>query len=125
MAEIAGYGAKMVFGTNTVSDSLDNISSWSLEVNCDALDVTSFADGGERCFIRGLRGWTATVEGFLDTTAVDPTDVGDTAALKLYVNSTNYYTGSAILTGISPTAAVDGAETCTYSFQGTSDIAWG
>ena len=126
MAEISGYGGKFTFGTSTVSDTKHNVYSWSADIACDALEVTGFADGGERCYVRGQRGWTATCEAYVDATnSIAATVPGTAANLKLYVNATNYYTGDALCTGFSPGAAVDGVDTMTFTFQGLSDIAYG
>ena len=130
MGELSGYGGGAKFygsdATNyiSISDATNNIYSWSLEVNCDTLDVTSFADGGERCFIRGLRGWTATAEAYVDdTNVICPSDAGSVARLWLYTKSdTVFYRGDALLTGVTPAAAVDGVVTQTLSWQGTSDL---
>ena len=125
MAEIAGYTGKFTFGTSTISDVKHNILSWSAEIACDALETTGFADSGQRCYIRGLRGWTASVEGLVDATnSIAGTVPGTTANLKLYINATNYYTGDAICTGASPNVAVDGVETISFTFQGLSDITY-
>jgi len=125
MAEIAGYGGRFTFGTSTVSDTKHNILSWSAEVTCDALETTSFADAGQRCYIRGLRGWTATVEGLVDATnSIAATVPGTAASLKLYINATKYYLGDALCTGFSPGVAVDGVETMSFSFQGLSDLTY-
>ena len=125
MAKISGYDGHFTFGTSTVSDAKHNIISWSAEIACDALDVTGFKDDGQRTYIRGLRGWTATAEGLVDATnSIAATVPGTAAALKLYVNSTNYYAGDALCTGASPSVAVDGVETISFSFQGLSDLVY-
>jgi len=125
MAEIAGYGGRFTFGTSTVSDTKHNNLSWSAEITCDALETTGFADSGQRCYIRGLRGWTATCEGLMDATnSIAGTVPGTTATLKLYVNSTKYYTGDALCTGVTPSVAADGVETMSMSFQGMSDLTY-
>ena len=126
MAKISGYDGQFTFGTSTVSDVAHNIISWSAEIACDALEVTGFKDDGDRTYIRGLRGWTATAEGLVDATnSIAATVPGTAAALKLYVNATNYYGGSALCTGASPSVSVDGVETISFSFQGLSDLTYG
>ncbi len=125
MAEIAGYGGRFVFGTSTISDTKHNIISWTAEIACDALEVSGFADAGQRTYIRGLRGWAATAEGLVDSAnSIAGTVPGTVANLKLYVNSTNYYTGDALCTGASPNVAVDGVETISFKFQGLSDLTY-
>lgn len=123
MAEIAGYGGKFVFGS-AVSDTKHNLHSWSLDYKAEALDVTGFADGGDKTFIRGLKEWSASVDAYADGTyEIPPSDVGANARLHLYTYSdTRYYTGPALLTGVSPAASVDGVVTQALTFQGTSDL---
>jgi len=125
MAEIAGYTGKMSFSTNVISDATNNINAWSLDITCDALDVTTFVDSGNHTFIRGLKGWTATAEGFVDSSQVSQfADLGTSATLALYVNATNYYSGTALLTGASPSVSTDGVETISFSFQGSGALAY-
>lgn len=124
MAEISGYGGAMVFGT-AISDTKHNVHSWSLDYKCEALDVTSFADGGDKTFIRGLKEWSASVDAYTDATNGDPVaSVGTVAALSLYVNATKYYYGDALCTGFNKATNVDGVETTSYTFQGLSDLAY-
>ena len=127
MAEISGYTGKMNFGSAVVSDATNNIHAWTLDINCDALETTDFADSGNRTYIRGLKGWTATCEGYIDTSAggtVNSADIGSSATLSLYVNATKYYNGTALLTGASLNTAADGVETSSFSFQGSGALAY-
>jgi len=129
VAELSGYGGGLLFDWAVVSDISDarhNIYSWSAEVACDALEVTGFADAGDRTYIRGLRGWTATAEAYVDDTNVlHPSDVGRAGKLYLHLDiGDKYYYGSAILTGISPTVGVDAVATQSISFQGLSDLVY-
>jgi len=133
MAELAGYGGQIrayysdaTTYLNMTSDTT-NINAWNLDMTADALDVTTFVDSGNHTFVRGLKGWTATAEGFVDDTYVfEPSDVGTTVALYLHVDHSNlkYYTGNAILTGISPSVSVDSVETASLSFQGTGTLTY-
>ena len=136
MAEMSGYGGGLKFdwasrsdigGDGGVpSDATHNVYSWSADVTCDALEVTGFADGGQRTYIRGLRGWTATAETYVDDTyMLHTSDAGVTGRIYLYVkNSDLYYYGDAILTGMSPTVAVDSVVTQSLTFQGMSDLVY-
>ena len=90
MAELSGYGGGLTFDWASVSDiggngsdATHNIYSWSAEISCDALEVTGFADGGQRTYIRGLRGWTATAEAYVDDSyPLHPSDTGTTGTLN-------------------------------------------
>jgi len=129
MAELSGYGGGVNFFKSDattyvlLSDATYNIHSWSADVNADALEVTSFADAGNRTYIRGLKGWTATCEAYVDgTNFVQPSDIGVTGRLTMYISDTLYYYGNAVMTGFSPAVSVDAVETQTMNFQGTGEL---
>jgi len=123
MAELSGYGGGVTWNSAAVSDIKHNIHSWSADINCDALEVTSFADAGNRTYIRGLKGWTATCECYVDgTNFINPTSVGASGTLQLNYNNSKYLSGTALLTGFSPSVTTDGVETMTLNFQGSGAI---
>lgn len=127
MAEMTGYGGRFKFSdaSVTISDATYNIYSWSLDYKCDPLDVTGFADGGDRTYTRGLKGWTASAEAYVDgSNGIDDSAVGDSATLWLYMSDTIYYRGTAYLTGLGTGVKVDGVETQTLSFQGTGALVY-
>jgi len=124
MANIAGYNGQVDFGTIIDSDVCGySTFSWSLDQTADTLDSTDFCSTGWRDFIAGLKTWSGSVELYIDgTSRIQPSDVGTSAAIHLYMNSTNYLSGTAICTGWNPTVAVDGIESQTISFQGTGAL---
>ena len=127
MAELSGYGGGFSWDSTAIWQDANNIHAWSLDINCDGLDKTDMTDSGNRTFIRGLKGWTATVEGFVDATSdINLTLIGTAATINLTVDSSNtlYYTGSAFLTGYSPAVPVDGAETYSLTFQGSGALTY-
>ena len=125
MAEIAGYGGGMAWGTDMISDDTHNVSSWSLTLEADLPEVTTFTDAGWRTYIKGLKGWTASVEAFVDgTNEVTVAEVGSDATLALYVNATKYYSGTAFLRSFNPTVNVDGVATQTLEFTGSGSLAY-
>jgi len=127
MTVIAGYDGQFDWGGIIDSDVTYHTHSWSLDVTGDMLDVTDFTSAGWREFIAGLKGWSGSVELYTDSAngkQVVPSDVGTSAALRLYFNSTDYAWGKAYVSGWSAAVAVDGVETQTVNFQGTSDLFW-
>ena len=123
MSVIKGYDAQVDLGVIVDSDVAYRTSGWSLDVAGDTHDVTDFTSEGWREFLAGLKGWSGTIEKFVDdTNQIVPSDVGATATITLYLNSTHYLRGSAILNGWNPSVAVGDAETESLSFQGTSDL---
>ena len=120
MAELSGTAGSFNF-TGVISDCNFNIRSWSAEGAADTHEVTDFCDSGYKTFIPGLKGWTASAEGFVDgTNTFAFSDIGTSATLLLYTSdTTKYYTGTAILTSWSPAVAVDGVQTQSFAFQGS------
>ena len=124
---IAGKNGKIGLSTNTVVD----ISSWSLDLGADALDVTALGDEWKK-FIAGLKEWSASAEGFY---SVHTDTNGQKAlqdaflncsevALRLYVNTSNYYSGSAYISGLSVEDPVDDTVSISFEFQGTGPLAY-
>ena len=126
MAVIAGYDGGVDWGLIVDSDVAGySTHSWSVDVTGEAHDITDFNSSGWRTFLAGLKGWSGSVELFVDgTTHCSPSDVGSSATLKLSLNSSNYLSGTAICTGWHPTASVDGVETQSLDFQGTGTLAY-
>ena len=125
MAEIPGYDGRLDWGWGIISDATFNIRGWTLNATADMHETTTFADDGEKTFIRGTRGWTASVEALVDSTNnVAASMIGSDASLKLYVNSTYYYTGTGLLSNYSPAVSVDGVQTQTLEFQGTGSLSY-
>jgi predicted secreted protein len=124
---IAGKSGKLGLDVNTVVD----VSSWSLELGADTLEVTALGDDW-KTFIAGLKEWSASAEGFYsvhtDTTgqkALQDAYLNSTeVALKLYVNTTNYYSGSAYLSGLSIEDPVDDTVSISFEFQGTGALVY-
>jgi predicted secreted protein len=127
MAAAAGKAGLVKIGTDTVA----NINNWSLDSSLDVLDTTEFGDSFKN-YIAGLKDWKATVEGYWDCAAdtVGQTALqtaflaGSSVTLKLYVNATNYYSGTAFITGFSPEAAVDDVVNISLEFQGSGVLGY-
>lgn len=101
MAEIAGLGGSVKIGT---SDTVASLKDWKLTIDGADLDTTSFGATFKTRII-GLKEWSATASGSFvvhsDTngqTALNTALLaGTSVTLKLYVNSTNYYSGTAYI----------------------------
>jgi predicted secreted protein len=113
MAEVAGKGGSVTFTGLTAG-----VKSWSLDLAGDTLETTDYDDSGHRTYIAGLDGWTANCELNWDT--ANTVSIGDSATLTLtIVSSTEAYSGTALVNGISVSSSVEGVVTATISFQGT------
>ena len=138
MAELKGYGGAVKYYSSdtggtyyiNISDVRQNIYSWTLNTTADMHETTSFADNGEKTFIRGTRGWTASVEAYVDATyPIQPSDLGwsptysDHALLWMYLSdASKHYRGRALMSSFGPVVGVDSVETQTLEFQGVSDL---
>jgi predicted secreted protein len=126
MAALAGIGASFTEASTAVNQA----SKWTLSIKNAQKDVTPFgASGSWAINIATINSWTAKVTAFIDTTDTGATNlyalIGSTIALTLNVQSTPHgFTGSAILTGIDPSADVQGAQTVDFSFTGTGAITY-
>ena len=136
MAAFHGKQGHVTFATTAVA----NVLNWSLDAVCDTVEssvmnsatVTSATHWKDH--LAGYKSWTGTVECDLDDTGLDP-DLAvdgidrDGIAFVLYeglqADCVRMYSGSAIITGISPSIDKEGVATCTYSYQGTSTLTVG
>jgi len=114
---ISGKAGEVLVAGATV----DGIKSWTIDYTVDALDTTDFADAGVKSYIAGISGWSGSFEGYKDGA---PTAIGSEIALVLEesTDSTQVYTGQAILTGSHPTVSIDGVVGIAYDFQGTAGL---
>jgi len=124
---IAGKSGKLTLDTNTVSD----IKNWSLDLGVDTIDVTALGEDW-KTFIAGLKERSASAEGSfaintdtngqaaLQTAFLNATEV----SLRLYINNTNYYSGSAYISSLSVEDPVDDAVNVSFEFQGTGALSY-
>lgn len=121
---IVGFNGQVDLGVIVDSDVAYQTHAWSLDIAGDTLDTTGFTSDGWRTFLAGLKGWTGSVELYVDdTNQVQPSDVNAAAVdSRFYLNSTDYLHGKVIVNGWSPATTVDGLATQSLTIQGTSDL---
>ena len=126
MTAISGKDGKVTDGTNTLAE----ISEWSLDIEADVLEVTKFGDQW-RVKIVGLKDWSGSFAGRWDMTDTNGQLAfqnailgGTTKTLRLYVNDSQYYSGTAIIEGLSVESAVDSTVDTDWSFQGTGALSF-
>lgn len=125
---ISGTGGKVMIGTNEVAE----LSSWTLDVEAETLDVTHFGNNGWANSVAGFRSWSGSFEGTwavgTDTNGQralqDAMFAGTPVTLELYVNGTNKYTGQAILTNMSVETSAEDLVTISFDFQGTGPLTY-
>jgi len=113
MARVAGKAGQVWAdaGVPTEADVALGVTNWELDLKGDAVDTTGMDDAGVKSFIAGLTEGTGSIEAFadgaLDTDIVPGTTIG--CYLLNADGDASGWTGSAIVTGLKPTVAVDGA----------------
>ena len=127
MAAIAGKGGSAKIGANAIAE----VTSWSMDISADMLDSTSLGDDW-REFVAGLNGATGSVEVKWDIpndangqTALQTAMLnGTTVTLNLYVNSSNYYSGTAYVSNLSVEDPVEDLVTATFEAQFTGAVTY-
>jgi len=105
-------------GSITYDGLTKGVKAWTLNLVGDVLEITDYEDAGVRAYIAGPKGWTGTAEFNWDTT--NTVTVGDSATLTLtIISTTETYSGTAIVTGISVSSSFDGLVTASITFQGS------
>ena len=121
---IAGFGGSVKVNGKNVAE----ISNWTMDLDADDIEVTSFDSDGWKEYIAGARGWAGSFEGNF---APDDTE-GQGALISAWVNSENVelqldvnedisFSGSAMIT-LSMEAAVDDKVSFSCDFQGTGEL---
>lgn len=121
---IAGKNGKVIIG-DSGSTKVVGIKSWSLELSLDTLETTALGDDWKK-YIAGLKEWSSSSEGdyevTIDTTGQEALQTaflnGTTVTVKLYVDSSNYYTGTAYISSLSIEDPVDDVVNISIEFTG-------
>jgi len=109
-------------GSVTYTNITAATKAWTLNYTCDVDESTDWAAAATgKTFMAGVTSWTATVEAYYDNT--NTAAPGDSATLTLIPTTNLKYEGTAIMTSMRVSAAVDGGvDTMTYEFQGTGAL---
>jgi len=130
MAAFHGKGGSVTFD----SDSVDNVLNWSIDATADISEATDMSVSTWKEYLSGIKRWTATVECNIEDTGPDPdvdnvSDLTDNDGAALVLNTglsgsgqIDYYSGTAIVTGVSPTVNRGDTETIVYTFQGIGTL---
>ena len=109
------------------SDAVAEIRSYSLEESADTLEDTSMGDSA-RTYKSSLTSFSGSIDVFWDETdtAQNALSIGSEVTLNVYPEgdsaSNTYYTGTAIVTGVSRSASFDGLVEASVSVQGTGAL---
>ena len=124
MATHKGSEVTVKVGSNAVAE----IRSYSIEESADTLEDTSMGDSA-RTYKSSLTNFSGSLDVFWDETDVDgqgALSIGSEVTLNVYPEGDTagdtYYTGSAIVTGVSRSASFDGLVEASISVQGNGAL---
>ena len=109
------------------TDAVAEIKSYSVEDTMDTIEVTTMGDTF-RDYTTSLESFSGSIDVFWDEvdTAQIALQAGSEVALKFYpegtASSAKYYSGTAIVTGLSISASFDGMVEASISVQGKSAL---
>lgn len=109
------------------TDAVAEIRSYSVEENADTLETTSMGDTA-RTHLASLTSFSGSLDVYWDEadTAQIALTVGTSVTIKFYpegtASSAKYYSGTAIVTGVSRSASFDGLVEASISIQGTGAL---
>ena len=110
------------------TDAVAEIRSYSIEESADTLETTSMGDSA-RTHLASLTSFSGSIDVYWDEadTAQTALTVGTSVTIKFYpegtASSSKYYSGTAIVTGVSRSASFDGLVESSISIQGTGVLA--
>lgn len=127
---VAGKNGKVIIGESG-NQKVAAIKNWSLELSLETLETTALGDDWKN-YITGLKEWTASSEGDYsvptDTqgqaTLQDAYLAGTTVTVKLYVDGTNYYQGTAYISSLSIEDPVDDVVSISLELTGTGELSF-
>ena len=124
MATHKGSEGTVKVGSNAVAE----IKSYSIEESADTLEDTSMGDSA-RTYKPSLSNFSGSLDVFWDETDTNgqgALSIGSEVTLNVYpegdTTGDTYYTGSAIVTGVSRSASFDGLVEASISVQGNGAL---
>lgn len=109
------------------TDAVAEIRSYSVEETADTLETTSMGDAA-RTHLASLTSFSGSLDVYWDEadTAQIALTVGSSVTIKFYpegtASSAKYYSGTAIVTGVSRSASFDGLVEASISVQGNGAL---
>lgn len=110
------------------SDLIAEVRDWSMSQSADTIEDTIMGETA-RTFKPGLTGWEGSISCWwdeTDTNGQQALTVGAEVVINLYpegnTSGDTYFTGSAIVTSIERSAALDGMVEVSFSYQGNGAL---
>ena len=124
MAVHKGSEGTVKVGANGILE----IRSYSIEESADTLETSTMGDTA-RTYVPSLTTFTGSVDVYWDETDTNgqgALSIGAAVTLNVYPegdsSTDTYYTGSAIVTGVTRTASFDGLVEASITLQGTGAL---
>ncbi len=124
MATHAGSEGTVKVGSNAIAE----IRSFSLEETADTLEDTTMGDTA-RTYKSSLTTFTGSVDVFwdeTDTTGQGALTIGASVTLNVYpegdASGDTYYTGTALVTGVTRSSSFDGLVEASITVQGSGAL---
>ena len=124
MAVHKGSEGTVKVGVNGILE----VRSYSIEESADTLETSTMGDTA-RTYVPSLTTFTGSVDVYWDETDTNgqgALSIGNEVTLNVYpegdASTDTYYTGSAIVTGVTRTASFDGLVEASITLQGTGAL---
>lgn len=124
MANHKGSEGTVKFGANAIAE----VRSWSISETADTIEDTTMGDSA-RTYKPSLTSWNGSVDVYWDETDTNgqvAATIGAEVTLNVYpegaTSGDTYFSGSAIVTGVSRTASMDGMVEASLTFQGNGAL---
>lgn len=121
---LAGSEGVVKNGANAIAE----VRGWSIEQQADTVEDTVLGDTS-KTFQSSLKSWSGSLSGFWDETDTNgqvAMTIGASITLNLYpegaTTGDSYFTGTAIITGITNKGEVGGMVEAEFTFQGTGTL---
>ena len=124
MATHKGSEGTVKIGSNAIAE----VRTWSINQTADTIEDTTMGDSA-RTYQSSLNTWDGSVDVFWDETDTNgqvACTIGSTVTLNVYpegaTTGDTYFSGSAIITGVTRTASFDGMVESSITFKGTGAL---
>ena len=124
MATHKGSEGVIKVGTNTVAE----VRSYSIDETADVLEDTSMGDSA-KTYLASLTSFSGSLDVFwdeTDTSGQGALTVGSSVTLNVYPEGADsgdtYYSGTALVTGVSRSGSFDGMVEASISVQGSGAL---
>jgi len=116
-----GFEGLVKNGTKTIAQ----VRNWTIEQSANTEDASVLGDSWQRHIVL-LKSWTGSATAFWDdsdTQGQADLVIGNAFTFQVYPNSgSSYFSGQALVTGLSTSSEVNGAVEANFTFQGNGEL---